>query len=51
MPGKSVPVSGLKQRFLEDYPLNDYSIIELVEWFSLSWKTANKWIARFNAYS
>jgi hypothetical protein len=46
-PGKGVTVSEQRQRFLEDYQMNYYSIAEWVEWFSISWKTANIWIARF----
>ena len=47
MPWKGVTVSEQRQRFLEDYKLNYYPVIELVERFSISRKTAHKWIDRF----
>ena len=47
MPWKGVTVSEQRQRFLEDYQLNYYSISELAERFSISRKTAHKWINRF----
>jgi transposase InsO family protein len=47
MPWKGVTVSEQRQRFLEDYQLNYYSITELSERFSVSRKTAYKWINRF----
>jgi len=47
MPWKGVTVSEQRQRFLEDYQLNYYSVSELAERFSISRKTAHKWIARF----
>jgi putative transposase len=47
MPWKGVTVSEQRLRFLEDYRLNYYSISELAERFSISRKTAHKWIARF----
>jgi putative transposase len=40
-------VSEQRQRFLEDYQLNYYSITELAERFCISRKTAHKWINRF----
>jgi putative transposase len=47
MPWKGVTVSEERQRFLEDYRLNYYSVSELAERFSISRKTAHKWIERF----
>lgn len=47
MPWKGVTVSEQKQRFIEDYLLNYYSIAELAERFSISRKTAHKWINRY----
>jgi transposase InsO family protein len=40
-------VSEQRERFLEDYRLNYYTVSELAERFSISRKTAHKWIARF----
>jgi len=50
MPWKGVTVSEQRQRFLEDYQLNYYPITELAERFSISRKTAHKWINRFEEY-
>lgn len=50
MPWKGVTVSEQRQRFLEDYQLNYYSISELAERFSISRKTAHKWINRFKEH-
>ncbi len=57
MPWKGVTVSEQRQRFLEDYQLNYYSITELAERFSISRKTAHthpghqgKWINRFKKH-
>ena len=50
MPWKGVTVSEQRQRFLEDYQLNYYSITELAERFSISRKTAHKWINRFEEH-
>ncbi|MGA9533063.1 MAG: IS481 family transposase [Anaerolineales bacterium] len=47
MPWKGVTVSEQKQRFIEDYLLNYYSVTELAERFSISRKTAYKWINRY----
>ena len=47
MPWKGVTVTEQRQRFLEDYQLNYYSITELAERFCISRKTAHKWINRF----
>jgi len=50
MPWKGVTVSEQRQRFLEDYQLNYYSITDLAESFSISRKTAHKWINRFKKH-
>jgi len=50
MPWNGVTVSEQSQRFLEDYQLNYYAITELAERFSISPKTAHKWIKRFKQY-
>jgi putative transposase len=47
MPWKGVTVTEQRQRFLEDYELNYYSISDLAERFCISRKTAYKWINRF----
>jgi len=54
MPWKGVTVSEQRERFLEDYLLNYYSITELARRFSISRKTAHthpghqgKWINRY----
>ena len=55
MPWSGVTVSEQRQRFLEDYQLNYYSISELAERFGISSRTAHpglttragKWIGRF----
>jgi len=54
MPWKGVTVSEQRQRILEDYQLNQHSISELVERFSISRETTHtrlghqgKWISRF----
>ena len=50
MPWKGVTVSEQRQRFLEDYRLSYYSITELAERFSISRKTAHKWIIRYKEH-
>jgi len=50
MPWKGVTVSEQRQRFLEHYQLNYYSISELAERFSISRRTAHKWINRFKQH-
>jgi len=50
MPWKGVTVSEQRQRFLEDYRLNYYSITDLAERFTISRKTAHKWIDRFEKH-
>jgi putative transposase len=47
MPWEGVTVSEQKQRFIEDYLLNYYSVTELAERFNISRKTAHKWINRY----
>ena len=47
MPWEGVTVSEQKQRFIEDFLLNCYSKTELAERFSISRKTAHKWINRY----
>jgi predicted DNA-binding protein YlxM (UPF0122 family) len=42
MPWEGVTVSEQKQRFIEDYLLNYYSVTELAERFNISRKTAHK---------
>jgi len=39
---QGITLSEQRQRFLEDFQLNNYSITELVERFSISRKTAHK---------
>jgi transposase InsO family protein len=46
MPWKGVTVSEERQRFLEDYRLGYYTVTDLAERFSISRKTAHKWIDR-----
>ncbi|MFV2045695.1 MAG: helix-turn-helix domain-containing protein, partial [Anaerolineales bacterium] len=50
MPWKGVTVSEQRQRFLEDYQLNYYSVTELAERFGISRKTAYKWVNRFKRH-
>ena len=50
IPWKGVTVSEQRQRFLEDYQLSYYSVSELAERFSISRKTAHKWINRFKEH-
>jgi hypothetical protein len=50
MPWKGVTMSEQRQRFLEDYLLNYYSISELAERFSISRTTAHKWIRRLKRH-
>ena len=50
MPWRGVTVSEQRQRFLEDYQLNYYSISELAKRFGISRTTAHKWIGRFEQY-
>ena len=50
MPWKGVTVSEQRQRFLEDYLLNYYTITELADRFSISRTTAHKWINRYKEH-
>jgi len=50
MPWKGVTVSEQRQRFIEDYQLNYYSISELAERFGISRRTAHKWINRYKQH-
>ncbi|MGD8814806.1 MAG: IS481 family transposase [Anaerolineales bacterium] len=50
MPWKGVSVSEQRQRFIEDYLLNFYTISELAERFSISRTTAHKWINRYKQF-
>ena len=47
MTWEGVTVSEQKQRFIEDFLLNCYSVTDLAEQFSVSRKTAHKWINRY----
>ena len=50
MPWRGVTVREQKQRLIEDYLLNYYSVTELAERFSISRKTAHKWIKRYKEH-
>jgi len=50
MPWRGVTVSEQRQRFLEDYQLNCYSVTDLAECFGISRTTAYKWINRFKKH-
>jgi putative transposase len=50
VPISGVTVSDQRQRFIEDYLLNYYSISELAERLSISRTTAHKWINRYKQY-
>ncbi len=50
MPWRDVTVSEQRQRFIEDYLLNYYSITELAERFEISRTTAYKWINRYKQH-
>jgi len=50
MPWRGVTVSEQRERFIEDYQLNYYSVTDLAERFGISRKTANKWIERFKQH-
>ena len=49
MPWEGVTVSEQRQNFIRDYTDGHYSRTELAERFSISRKTAHKWIKRFKA--
>ena len=50
MPWRGVTVREQRQRFLEDRKLNYCSVTELAERFSISRKTAHKWINRYKKH-
>ena len=50
MPWEGVTVSEQRQSFIRDYRLNGYSVSELSERFSISRKTAHKWINRYEEF-
>jgi hypothetical protein len=50
MPWRGVTLSEQRHRFLEDYQLNYYPVSELAERFSISRKTAYKWINRLQEF-
>ena len=50
MPWEGVTVDEQRKRFIKDYQLNYYSVVELAERFGVSRKTANKWIDRFKRH-
>jgi transposase len=47
MPWKGVTVKEQRENFIRDFRLNYYSVTELAERFSVSRKTAYKWIKRW----
>lgn len=47
MPWKGVTVSETRERFIEEWKLNYYSVTELAERFEIAPKTAHKWIGRY----
>lgn len=49
MPWEGVTVSEQRQSFIRDYTDGHYTRTELAERFSISRKTAHKWIDRFKA--
>ena len=50
MPWKGVTVNEERQRFLHDFKLGHYSVSDLADRFSVSRKTAHKWISRHNQF-
>ena len=50
MPWRGVTVSEQRQRFLKDCQLSYYSVTELADRFSVSRKTAHKWINRYKEH-
>jgi len=50
MPWRGLTVSEQRQRFLEDYQLDYYSVTELAERFGISRTTAYKRINRFKKH-
>ena len=50
MPWEGVTVSEQRERFLRDYHLSYYSLSELAGLYSVSRKTAYKWIERYEQH-
>ncbi len=50
MPWEGVTVSEQRRNFIRDYVEGVYSRVELAQTFSISRKTAHKWIARFKEH-
>ena len=50
MPWRGLSVSEQRQRFLEDYQLDYYSVTELAERFGVSRTAAYRWINRFKKH-
>jgi transposase InsO family protein len=50
MPWEGVTMKEQRQNLIRDHQLNYYSVTELSERFSVSRKTAHKWINRFNEF-
>ncbi len=50
MPWEGVTVSEQREQFLEDHKLNYYSVTDLAERYSISRKTAHKWIDRYEEH-
>jgi putative transposase len=50
VPISGVTVSEQRQRFIDDYLLNYYSVTELAERFGISRRTAHKWINRYKQH-
>ncbi len=48
MTWKGVTVSEQREKFVDDYYRRYYSLTELAESYSVSRKTAYKWIARYD---
>jgi transposase len=48
MPWKGVTVSEQRENFLRDHQLNYYAVTDLAERYSISRKTAYKWIERYH---
>ncbi len=50
MPWKGVTVSEQRENFLRDHQLNYYALSDLAERYSISRKTAYKWIDRYHEH-
>jgi transposase len=50
MPWKGVAVNEQREQFLDDWKLNYYSKTDLADRYSVSRKTAHKWIDRFEQH-